>query len=336
MKRCDRKRRLYLLRISYNREKRRCRKLRPPGGPPTGYYQIHAPRSVGVADLENRRALLLFLQNLREHAVKLPAHILIDFSGTEQMYADGALLLTAELSRLLHIGSLDLTLRCLPSHDTRVSQVLKQIGVYELLRYRGKIEPKLEDVIHWCVAQGTGALGERSDDILGRYHGVIPEKLSAGLYTGITEAMTNTRHHAYLSPRADGLGKLSRGQEWWMFSQERLGRLHVVFCDLGIGIPNSLPQTKPRLWKEIVRLGRSDDGATIAEAVKESRTRTGNPYQGKGLGQLVSVVEETEGGFIQIHSNHGCYTYRKGRPTIVNYRESILGTLISWSLPIKR
>ena len=127
-----------------------------------------------------------------------------------------------------------------------------------------------------------------------------------------------------------------------MFSQPKDGRLSVVFCDLGVGIPKTLPITKPDSWRRILSLfpGKPEDGNIIKEAVEESRSRTGESHRGKGLSQLVDFIHnqgKMDASFVTIFSNFGAVQKSADEEgyTIKNYQDSILGTLIQWNMPIR-
>jgi hypothetical protein len=165
---------------------------------------------------------------------------------------------------------------------------------------------------------------------------VIPDPLSRGLYLALTEAMTNCHHHAYISVRQDGLGIQDTNRDWWMFSQERDGMLTVVFCDLGVGIPSTIPVRKPDLLTRLKTLfGRyPTDAQVIEEAVRDSVSRTGKAYRGKGLNQLVDVIRKTHGASLLLLSNRGLYVARPGHVETRDYSGSILGTVILWAVPL--
>lgn len=338
MKRCDLCRKLYFKRISRDRCRRRLRGRRKKkllNRKYCDFLQISAPAEFNLMDTGKRKTLLNFLKKIRDVTVKQNKCVLIDFSGTRRMLAAGTLLFRAELHRLIKALPFSIKLRCMPPHNARASEVLTQVGIYDLLNYKNKISPQLPDVINWRVAVGAGAVGEKYDDILGSYDGIISGRLQEGLYLGLTEAMTNAQHHAYLEPRKDGLNLQSEDKDWWMFSQEKDNMLYVVFCDLGVGIPETLPQLHPSVWDRLKsKVGLPLDSQIIAEAVKESRTRTHKHFRGKGLKQLVSVIESSNDGVVVIHSNRGCYTIRGNKESLINFNDSILGTIITWSLPI--
>lgn len=341
MKRIDSKRRLYLIRIERKRARRK-HKRRRGSGDRYGTAAIteesrilKAPEEFGIVFGFLRRRVLDFLSQLREAIGKGKRPVVIDFTATHRMAAEGTLLFKAELCRLVHSYP-GATVTCIPPEDQKVSEVLKQVGIYELLGFKSEIKPSHDDVINWRHAHGHGAQGEKYNEILGHYDGIIPERLATGLYVGITEAMSNCHHHAYIGRRRDGLNADPKSKDWWMFSQERDGKLTVVFCDLGVGIPETLPIKRPALWKQLISMQkRPKDGKTIEAAVKESRSRTEKHYRGKGLKQLVEAIEQFPAARLLIMSNKGCYDYvANGSTRVVNYRGSILGTLIQWTVPI--
>lgn len=170
--------------------------------------------------------------------------------------------------------------------------------------------------------------------ILKQYDGEITQFLQDNLYTGITEAMTNVSNHAYDLQREDGLGFCDQ-KSWWMFSHEKDGYLSVVFCDLGAGIPRTLPVKRRNVWNRLLRKGLKRDSEIIKFAVKDSVSRTRKSHRGKGLRQIMEVINGLSGAEAVVYSNRGVYLMRSGRPSqCFEYRDSILGTLIYWSIPL--
>lgn len=250
------------------------------------------------------------------------------------MYSEGTLLFVAELRRLIRHtkGSVELT--CVLPKRNKIRQVLKQVGVLDLLGVTDVVEPVDEDVVHWRFAHGEQVLGEKYEDILQEYDGEITEALQSELYTGITEAMTNVVNHAYADlQRKDGLSINLR--EWWMFSQQHNGYLSVVFCDLGAGIPRTLPLKRPSVWERVRRFGKSLDAFAIEYAVQDSISRTGDDHRGNGLGQIVRVIEDVPGGQVMVLSNRGGYMMSHGaKKKLTHYGDNIMGTLINWRIPL--
>ena len=133
-----------------------------------------------------------------------------------------------------------------------------------------------------------------------------------------------------------------------MFAQEKNGRLSVVICDLGIGIPNSLPKTHEaglvrrtlEAFSRAAKLKGYRDVDFIRAALEIGKSRTQQPGRGYGVAQLRAVIESIEEGSLRIFSNRGCYTYSKKLGNDIEkhdeYRTSIHGTLIEWSVPLAK
>ena len=340
MKYLSKKQKLYMVRITRKRTKRKLRnrrKIQNIRRRYCRYTHISAPKVFSLFDRDHRSAVLHFLEQLRRF-VRCGRCVMIDFSPTEKMYVDGTLLLRAEIERLDKLKRPGALIRCKHPHNPKAAQVLRQVGVLEILKNESPIKPRDPDVIHWKVATGNDADGRKYEDVLGHYDGNIAHELQQEFFLGITEAMTNSRQHAYIDIREDGLNHSDqRDTPWWMFSQCRDGRLHVAFADLGIGIPRTLPVRMKGLWQKLIsKIGREpDDHEAIEHAIEDKKSRTQKEYRGKGLPQIVGVIDGTDGGDLCIYSNRGCYTInRQGDRKSYGYRDSIYGTLITWSVPI--
>lgn len=340
MKRLSQKRKLYLERRRRKILRRQATCKRHPVSPARpkclGSNVIRAPDAISLESDKHRHELLSFLERLRSRVIKEGKPTVINLLNTERMVAAGSLLFMAELYRVCELAKSKMMVRCIPPRDVKVNQVLKQIGVYELLGYTKKIEPSFKDVVHWRYACGHKVEGEKYENILGSYDGKVAESLLGSLFRGITEAMTNCHHHAYIKPRPDGLEDQPDLKRWWMFSQEQGGMLTVVFCDLGVGIPETLPIRKPAAWKKLISLGTAgSDASVIKQAIDDSITRTRKHYRGKGLKQLLEAAREND-GLLRIFSNRGCYTFRGVKESTRDFSESIMGTLILWKVRIRQ
>ncbi|MGZ0077106.1 hypothetical protein [Methylomonas sp. ZR1] len=304
---------------------------------PLSAQRLVAPAAFNIFEPAIRTIFLAFLRELRSFVLLKHQPVLIDFSSTKTMSTGGTLLFVAELRRIIRLTNNKIPIRCLPPRNTKAWQVLEQIGVLELLKCRKRVIPTDGDVVHWRFAWGNKVLGEEYDTILQHYDGKLTDGIAKGFYHGLTEAMTNSRQHAYIEPRQDGLHIFDEPTDWWMFSQEKDDMLTVVFCDLGIGIPATLPIKKPHLWQKLMTMfGQVTDGQAILEAIADSKSRTGKSYRGKGLKQLLEVISASEKGILTVLSNRGCYRYQSGLEFQQNYKDSILGTLIAWQIPITK
>jgi hypothetical protein len=299
----------------------------------------HAPK-VFCALNEPRDKLIDFIEQIRASVKSGCRSILIDFSKTQKFIASGTILFFAEIDRLLDLFP-SLNIRSTIPLNKKASLVLQQIGFYTRIGKKVPVKPcELDDVINWRVAKGQEVTGAKYDVILGNYDGIITPALQEELYAGLTEAMTNAHHHAYIARRADGIASSKSYKPWWMFSQEKDGMLTVVFCDLGVGIPGSLPYSDDAGWRKwylvLSRFGFHNlgDARLIRGAIRHSKTRTRQHNRGKGLTQIVETVLATDGGIAILQSNKGWYQIKDGKETYDDFQRSTNGTIIYWQMPL--
>jgi hypothetical protein len=291
--------------------------------------------------ITNRTTLLHSLEELRRlFHTPSSAPIHLDFSRVTRLNVEGFLLVVAELQRCVSATYGRHPLTCTHSLNDKVCQVFEQIELGKFLGTSTGATPADDDVVHWRFVQGRRVEGEKYEAVLSDFNDELPESMQESLFIGITEAMTNVANHADELPRADGFS-FTCLEKWWMFSQYRDGRLTVTFCDLGAGIPRTLPIKRPALAKLMRSLGWYDDANAIRHSIKDSISRTQEDHRGKGLGQIARLVDSTPGAFVNILSNSGVY----GRSAQIsggvghklrNYRDSIFGTMIVWSIPIQK
>lgn len=301
------------------------------------FIKIFAPVVVSLESREHHAAVCEFCARLRYTVYHKKKAALIDFSRTEKFVSGGTLLIFAEISRLLELTKGTVKVSCLTPRNNKASQVLKQIGLYRLLRMSVAISPTADDVVRWCAATGVGAQGSKFEPILGSYDGKIARSLSTGLFNNITEAMTNTGQHAFIKLRQDGIPQGHEVvQRWWMFSQERHGFLSVVFCDLGAGIPATLNIKYPTIVQSLQKtMGlKIKDSAYLREAIKLGNSRTGKAFRGKGLYRMVRLVKQMNGGQLLIHSNSGRLQVTTSGILTSDYVDSLFGTIIFFRVPL--
>lgn len=298
--------------------------------------RIQAPHIFDAFNHECRSDLATFLTALREHFRTTPDRtLLIDFHKTERLYATGTLLFYAELTRLIEYRHHSVKVRCTSPVNDRASQVLEQIGIYKLCSHRSHGNPTRDDVVHWRVARGHLVDNTICAPAIEAFEGELAAPLVDGLLGGLAEAMANAVHHAYDGTRNDGLD-YTEIRDWWMFSQKKDGYLSVVFCDLGVGIPETLPMKRPWLIKQIEKIGLPvNDANCIKEAINDGRSQTGLPGRGRGLGNIIDVVEKVHGGIAIVSSNKGYYLSKDGKASLANYRDNLMGTLIYWHVPLQ-
>lgn len=312
------------------------------------FARIFAPEVIDLHHFVMRTATLHFCKSVRDTYLFKRQNVLLDFSRTRKVMAAGMLVTVAEIDRAQRMGQSHQAMRCrLPLGEDEegriVQQVLDQIGLLERLDHPQIHADKSgfhDTVRQWRYATGT-RIDSRPGDVLYEYEGQLAPALIEKMNIGLSEAVINSLHHAYARVRADGCGTFKE-RRWWMFTAEDSeGMLHVLICDLGIGIAKSL--CLPGRWDrallkkfEGVFSGDCADVRAIKTALVIGESSTGEEHRGKGLPQIWNAVHENEVGGVAIFSGQGHVSrdMETGKPSSGFYRSDLLGTLISWRVPI--
>ncbi len=341
MKKLSLKQKTYHLRRSKKINKRKFRHRNNTKEETLHLPEFIVPQTLNISKNNSRKILVKLISEIGEQVVVLKNDICINLKNVEQLRPSATLLFISELSRLIKLKEKKVKIHCVLPKSRKVKQVFKKIGLFKLLGKKCNVANSLADNIqHWQFATGSETEGEKTEAILGKYDGQITATLNSKLYVGLTEAMLNAHQHAYLEPRKDNLDNAIKIKNWWMLSQEKDGFLYVVFCDLGIGIPETLPIKHPNVWQRLLLslLGVSpNDSLIIKEATGLRKTGTNKKGRGHGLNQMVNSITNELNGVIRIYSNRGMYRidFTK-KSSMEDFDESINGTLIEWTIPITR
>jgi len=257
--------------------------------------------------------------------------VTIDFSETKTCVPCGTLFFKARLEML--INKFPGRLTCTYPVDEIVGQLFQHIGLLEKLGLSNKYTITADNVKCWHVVDGDKADGSKFEKLLMSYSSDLNEPMRMGLFESMSEAVTNTAHHAY-----DGLENDSSMNRWWLFASKTENILTVAIYDAGMGIAKSL-RIKPSIADYLTRYtgnGRKADVKLIRAAIGSNRSKTQLPYRGKGLPDMLTFVKSTRIGGMLIHSNRATYMYSANH----NYEKSnshkydLLGTLIQWTIPL--
>lgn len=304
---------------------------------PTHEARIQCPEIFALDD-KCHDSVVACLRSLRLSFKDGLKTICLDFRRTRQMVAGGTLLLFSEIQRLKEMFPA-VPVRCLPSKDETVNQVLQHLGIFNLLGYRSSIVPTRADVVSWRYASSSEIDGKKVGQLLENYES-LSMPLIGRLFRGAGEAMVNVRH-AYESSRNDGLPS-SDQKKWWMFCRESENSIAVAVCDLGIGIPRSLPIKYPQeMITAIVSklFGKNfkklmDDARMIQAAMQIRRTSTDLHGRGKGLADFLRVFDLVPNAKLFIFSNRGLVYYAGGKYKRTTFEGSIKGTIVLWIVPL--
>jgi hypothetical protein len=320
---------------------------------------IEAPAKLDIYLSHNHKAFIEFISRLREKC-KHNKNIFISFKNTHRISAAAALLLYAETDRLISAFP-DLKIRCsfppalsegkYKNNNYLVESSLKQVGFFKLIGQSSTKTTNQVSVRRWQQLSGNTADGSLANKLLDTLGASISKRAKQRLYRGAIEAISNCVEHAYPEIRKDGLN--IDDKRWWMLVGMDDHIISVIVCDLGVGIPETLPRKNPesiinRIYKKL-NIQDQSDGEMIRASTYIRRTRTGLSNRGKGGQDFRSVVEVFPSAMLSIRSNRGCYVLagpnskkiRKDRnrrfidelkraEAVSNHSSSIRGTLIEW------
>jgi hypothetical protein len=298
---------------------------------------VPAPQYFLLQHKTTHRDICFFLDVLRRMVLGGINHITIDFRRTKKVYAGGMLLVYAELNRLVSLSP-NVSFRCLQSRNNTVSQVLKHIGVYDLLKCQCSVVPRRMDVINWRQASADQIDCTGAGKVLETYD-ALTQKTSKLLYRAASEAIANVVDHAYDGDRGDGFGIPER-KTWWLFCREEQNKFYVSVCDLGVGIPNTLaaknaPEVISKIMDAITLGAHPSDADMIAGAIEYARSRTDESHRGKGFMDIKRVLKGKHKSTLHIFSNRGLVSFEGDLPAKkTRFSDSICGTLIVWSISL--
>ncbi|MGH7012561.1 MAG: hypothetical protein ACREEL_00125 [Stellaceae bacterium] len=293
---------------------------------------------------ENRYDTIEIYRSIRR-AVRKRHALHLDFTTLRRVTPAAALVLASEIDRWRRIRNFRPIVMDIERWDPGIAQLLLEMGLFDLVDAKNPpaFDPTAQSTQRFIrFRSGSGARGDEAIALRERLEGVtgesaVPQSRRA-LFRGVTEAMTNVHKHAYHGPFEDHTPILP--DEWWIGGGYDIARksLRALVFDQGVGIPNTLPRRFPlqSIVDFIKRRGWTDrDSTRIAAAMDLGATRTGNPYQGRGLPDLRRLANSARQARLRILSRCGEYIYCAGQPEqLVDYETLLGGTLIQWEIDL--
>lgn len=193
-----------------------------------------------------------FIREIRLEALKRNRFVLLNFDLSERIYPTALLLLLAEIHRCRLLHGNERVTGTYPRNPA-LERLFIRTGFFELLGVRQKIKAApmsypMEYIRFHSDHRLDASMPKRlREELLGDKVAMHP-KARMRLYRALTEAMTNVGQHAYPA-RAVKSHPIRR--RWWMAGHVNKSRkeLMITFCDLGVGIPDTLP--KLHAWEHI-------------------------------------------------------------------------------------
>lgn len=329
------------LKISYPKIKTQNKKGVP------SYEDLIVPEKLNLKELFLET--VNFLEDLKIKGDRSEVQIRLFFDNCQQISPTAMLLLLAHIHRIrLLRGSKALT-GTYPT-DEKLKKRMSAMGFFDLLGIKSPLEVTKTFPMEYIkfksdTKNAKGVTKNFRNDLFGDEI-VVKTPPSKGFYRSITEAILNCIEHAY--PDTKIKDKKIKGR-WWLCGHyhKPSKKLHVMFCDLGVGIPKTLPRThgteKIRAvlsYLKFIPGIDADDGLMIQAGMNIGRTSTQKSNRGKGLNDLKKFITIAGEGVLMVYSNKGVYNYRLGHDGTIDEKSetksrSINGTLIYWNVPIQ-
>uniref|UniRef100_UPI004048B317 hypothetical protein n=1 Tax=Rheinheimera sp. TaxID=1869214 RepID=UPI004048B317 len=331
----------------------------------TEYYDVVAPAALDLSKLKSHTKTVDFVQNLREavrRAAQREGTVKLCFRDTKLITASGGIYLLATTDVLVkQYPTAKFSISWPPAiphsefHAAKsvVHSVLRQIGFYSLINVKAHKGEVLPHVDCWHVETATKVESEKLGEAITR---LIPYGIrTSALYRSGIEAMSNASEHAYSTNVPSK--RIFLEKRWWLFTAVLNHELIVYICDLGHGIPETLPYTQDKSvldkvylrLKELVpnyvknRIGVFEgDALQIQASTLIKKTRTELNYRGKGGQDIKSFIDTNPNARLHIYSNKGFLRYKNKQSSGgsselgigYNNKHSINGTIVGWSVPI--
>ncbi|WP_226557790.1 hypothetical protein [Salipiger thiooxidans] len=236
--------------------------------------------------------------------------------------------------------------------SVEVSRMLYDVGFFRLLRVptpdHFREEGGLQQITVLPMISSVELPGQLLQELLDDLS-AIAEVLQQdpAIYSGLFEAAYNANKHAYPEDYEWEFRPVARG--WWATAgwNPREGCVKFLVYDQGVGIPATLPRWGG--WERVrERLARSagallgdeasatfNDASKLIEAAIEVDRTSLDGGHGKGLQDVVAVVQGRPGAKVRILSGKGRVLYYDDHT--VELKDEALhlgGTLIEWTIPV--
>lgn len=350
--------------IRLGRRERVSRRKRKSKRNHSDFGMVVAPPKLDLYSPKNHSRFVDFLKEIRRSASTSELTTL-NMKSCSRITAAAGLLLVAEVDRLTKAFPAN-KIKCInpeapkngpgKSDVNLVESALNQIGFYKTIGQSNSKKAIAGSVKKWRQLSGCLADGNLADSLLQTLKDEVSSDVLKKLYRGAIEAIANCVEHAYPSPRQDGLNITD--PRWWMLVGKDESSLTIIICDLGVGIPNTLPAKHEESFLSQIKTALGIIGNSDSEMIRISthikQTRTNQKHRGKGGKDFRSMPANFPTSYLAIRSNKGSFfiTGKEHAPlkgvssrkyvsdtnkseSMIENTNSICGTLIEWAIPLK-
>lgn len=294
----------------------------------------------------NYEETVLFFKRLRDSVANFKPRkgLTVDFRTIDTMSPDASLILAAELDRWRRIHNIRLSPHKLNKWKKEIKYIFGQLGLFDLLGVPSTIRDKYSEFDgkskYIKFQSGNLSDGSLAEPLLCAVSEYLGSKMEEHLlYIGLSESMTNVVQHAY--PRDVNYAYKTINDQWWLSGSYSASdnKLTIMFYDQGVGIPNTLPSWE--MWDNILNFlhkfgfEANHHGYLIRGALDVGKSRTKESHRGKGLKQLLALIEHNKSGYLRILSGNGeFFTDETGSCVCAHHDNAVGGTFIEWNVKL--
>jgi len=315
-----------------------------PGLPKNdGYQNILVPAVLDMTQEDDET--LALVRDIRKLVLGRNKPVRLVFDVAEDIKPDSLLILLAEIHRCRLIHGDSMLTGTYPKKGSKLEKIFHSTGFFKLLGVKSRIlrGPKRFPVDYVKFISDIRPPKDLSKQFRKALFGEEIEvelNIRRQLVRAIGEAVVNVGQHAY--PKYSRHDHPCKGR-WWLsghVNKEKM-LLTIMFCDLGVGIPETLPNRYPMeiIWSVLSALTgtKLNDGQMIKAGMEIGRSQTYQSHRGKGLNDLRRIIDTAGEGELHIYSRKGCYRYSPDKADEVrNLKNSVGGTLIKWTIPLNK
>lgn len=310
-----------------------------------GHLFVRGPVHLTTKASKDLRATLDFLTHFDRSARESKQPLLLDLYEASSIDAPACVMLAAAIQRCQIHRNIQVQVRMPRNGSARFA--LKIFGVADDARDDDELPEEIEQQVMKVTSgtKGDPSPGARTFEVARLAEGLVAdEKLADRVHAALNEAADNVLSWAYpVSAEPDP------AERWWVAGLLTNNSATFIALDHGAGIPTTAPKNlgdsltgliktmmQDKQWRQIN--SKPLDSQILLATIRQRRTVSGLDERGKGLTNMIALIDRFSSGWINIFSGNAVYGYRN--PAVKGGEKEYCnalgfpfpGTLIVWQL----
>lgn len=270
----------------------------------------------------------------------------VDLSEVSYLDMPSCVMLHAEIERAQEVQGAKILLLPPKARGARMAlEALQVAGITTKLVGNPEIQRQVAQIA--SGAKGDASPSESVFEVAQLAEQIVDPVLADRIHGALNEAADNVISWAYGRAEQE---PAQPGERWWAAGVVIPGEwARFIAYDRGLGIPAVAPQTLGDSFQAAVHALLRRDGRTSGKlldtdilqlTIRNRRSGSGKEERGKGLANMINVIDQLETGVIRIFSGEATYSYARSQGSGVA-RESgdelgvrFPGTMIIWQVGV--